>query len=244
MLSAFTAQVLDDLSQPAPYLADAGFDMPVAVNVSPRSLLDPDFPPRYPVRSRLTVCRPPRSTIELTETLTLSQLEVVDDVLHALRAIGVKLALDDFGTGFSSLATIARVPVNELKIDRTFVAGMSGTAEGAIVKSTIELGRSLDLLVVAEGVETPEQRERLWAIGCPAGQGHLFGRPMTLDAFLAALCRGYDGVRGRLASQIHSPLVEAPSADVIPLPRRPPDDAAPFYGALSKAGAQHAYATG
>ena len=175
--------------------------MPVAVNVSPRSLLDPEFPASIPRALAAHDLPPEALTIELTETLTLSQLEVVDDVLHALRGIGVKLALDDFGTGFSSLATIARVPVNELKIDRAFVSSMSGTAEGAIVRSTIELGRSLDLLVVAEGVETEEQRDRLWRLGCPAGQGHLFGRPMALDAFIgAAAPRGHDGVPGRLVA--------------------------------------------
>jgi diguanylate cyclase (GGDEF)-like protein len=220
LLAAFTAQILDVSLAAARVWRDAGFNMPVAVNVSPRSLLDPDFPASIPLALAAHGLPPDALTIELTETLTLSQLEVVDDVLHALRGIGVKLALDDFGTGFSSLATIARVPVNELKIDRAFVAGMSGTAEGAIVKSTIELGRSLDLLVVAEGVETVEQRERLWSMGCPAGQGHLFGRPMTLEAFLAALQHGVDGVRGRLASPIHPVAGDGASADVIPLSSR------------------------
>jgi diguanylate cyclase (GGDEF)-like protein len=220
LLAAFTAQVLDLSLASARAWRDQGFSLPVAVNVSPRSLLDPDFPSTIPLALAAHGLPADALTIELTETLTLSQLEVVDDVLHSLRGIGVKLALDDFGTGFSSLATIARVPVNELKIDRAFVAGMSGTAEGAIVKSTIELGRSLELLVVAEGVETAEQRERLWAMGCPAGQGHLFGRPMTRDAFLAALTTGVGGVSGRLAAPIHEPDADGASANVISLSSR------------------------
>jgi diguanylate cyclase len=220
LLAAFTAQILDISLSAARTWREAGFQVPVAVNVSPRSLLDPDFPASVPLALAAHGLPPDALTIELTETLTLSQLEVVDDVLHALSGIGVKLALDDFGTGFSSLAAIARVPVNELKIDRAFVAGMSGTAEGAIVKSTIELGRSLDLLVVAEGVETAEQRERLWAMGCPAGQGHLFGRPMTSETFLAALARGVGGVRGRLADPIHRLSDNGLGADVISLSSR------------------------
>src|SRR5205085_6238801 len=92
----------------------------------------------------------------------------------------------------------------ELKIDRTFVAGLAGTTEGAIVRSTIDLGRSLDLLVVAEGIESDAQRAQLWALGCPAGQGHLFGRPMPVEQFVAKLIEGEGGVPGRLAAPLHT----------------------------------------
>jgi predicted signal transduction protein with EAL and GGDEF domain len=216
LLAPFTAHVLDQSLAGAREWRDAGFKLPVAVNVSPRSLLDPAFPDSIPAALALHGLPPEALTIELTETLTLSQLEVVDDVLHALRDLGVSLALDDFGTGYSSLATIARVPVHELKIDRTFVAGMTGTTESAIVRSTIELGRSLNLLVVAEGIENDEQRERLWSLGCPAGQGHLFARPMNAAHLIARLHRGHDGVPGRLVAPLHA------SGDVIrlPAPRR------------------------
>ena len=103
------------------------------------------------------------------------------------------------GTGFSSLATLARVPVDELKIDRSFVAAMNASAPGAVVRSTIDLGRSLDLVVVAEGVEREDQRQQLWELGCPAGQGHLFARAMPADRLLAALKRG----GGVLAEPLH-----------------------------------------
>ncbi len=211
LLAPFTAHVLDQSLAGARAWRDAGFDLPVAVNVSPRSLLDPSFPDSIPAALAVHGLPPEALTIELTETLTLSQLEVVDDVLHAIRDLGVSLALDDFGTGFSSLATIARIPVHELKIDRTFVAGMTGTTESAIVRSTIELGRSLDLLVVAEGIENDEQRERLWSLGCPAGQGHLFARPMSATQLIARLERGHEGVPGRLVAPLHA------SGDVIRL---------------------------
>jgi EAL domain-containing protein (putative c-di-GMP-specific phosphodiesterase class I) len=141
--------------------------------------------------------------IELTESVTLSQLEVVDEVLRSLRELGVRLALDDFGTGFSSLATLARVPVYELKIDRSFVASMDASAANAVIRSTIELGRSLDLVVVAEGVEQEDQRRSLWELGCPAGQGHLFARPMPAHRLLAALRRGCGGRPGTLAPPLH-----------------------------------------
>src|SRR5262249_36076724 len=124
LLAAFTDQVLDLALGGAVRWREAGFDVPVAVHVSPPRLLAPALPAS--ILGALSTWSLPASAlvIELTETLTLSQLEVVDDVLHALSDLGIMLALDDFGTGYSSLATVARVPVGELKIDRTFVNGM------------------------------------------------------------------------------------------------------------------------
>jgi EAL domain-containing protein (putative c-di-GMP-specific phosphodiesterase class I) len=141
----------------------------------------------------------------------------VDQVLRELRELGVQLALDDFGTGYSSLATLARVPVQELKIDKRFVAAMTSPTEAAVVRSTIELGRSLGLLVVGEGVETDQQRRRLWALGCPAGQGHLFARPMPADQLVERLRKGTAGRPGTLAAALH----EAGSVIRMPSGRRP-----------------------
>ena len=215
LLPAFSEAVLEQALHAASLWHDAGFGVPVAVNVSPRSLLDPSFPEVVAERLRLADVPPETLTIELTESLTLSQLDVVDEVLCALRDLGVRLALDDFGTGYSSLATLARVPVHELKIDRAFVAAMDSTsADAAVVRSTIELGRSLGLLVVAEGVESEEQRRRLWEQGCPAGQGHLFGRPMPVQRLIAALRRGYGGRPATLAAPLHE------GGSVIRLPAR------------------------
>ena len=215
-LAAFAEAVLDQALVAAASWRAAGFAVPVAVNVSPRSLLDASFPKM--VIGRLAARALPADVliVELTESLTLSQLEVVDEVLGALREAGIMLALDDFGTGYSSLATLARVPVHELKIDRSFVAAMDSPAEAAVVKSTVELGRSLDLLVVAEGVESEEQRRRLWELGCPAGQGHLFARPTSADTLLAALRRGFGGRPGALAAPLH----EGGSVIRIPTGRR------------------------
>jgi diguanylate cyclase (GGDEF)-like protein len=198
-LAAFADAVLDQALLAVTRWADAGHPIPVAVNVSARSLLDPSFPDAVARRLAARGVSSDSLVIELTESITLSKLEVVDDVLAALRDQGIRLALDDFGTGFSSLATLARVPVDELKIDRSFVAAMNASAPGAVVRSTIDLGRSLDLLIVAEGVEREEQRQQLWELGCPAGQGHLFARAMPADRLLAALDRG----GGRLAAPLH-----------------------------------------
>jgi len=202
-LPAFAEAVLDQALAAAAEWADAGFPLAVAVNVSPRSLLDPSFPDMVAAHLAARDVAPESLVIELTETVTLSQLEVVDQVLRALRELGVALALDDFGTGYSSLATLARVPVHELKIDRSFVSTMDAPPALAVVRSTIELGRTLNLLVVAEGIEREDQRRELWELGCPAGQGHLFAHPMRAPRLLAALRKGWNGRPGVLAPPLH-----------------------------------------
>jgi diguanylate cyclase (GGDEF)-like protein len=213
-LGAFAESVLNQALTAAVTWRAAGYKIPVAVNVSPRSLLDPRFPDSIKASLDRHGLPPEALVIEVTESLMLSQLEVVDEVLGALRAAGIMLALDDFGTGYSSLSTLARVPVQELKIDRSFVSGMDSQAEAAVVRSTVELGRSLEVMVVAEGVESEDQRRRLWELGCPAGQGYLFARAMPLEALLAALGRGFGGRPGRLAEPLHE------AGEVVRIPKR------------------------
>ncbi|GGM00722.1 MULTISPECIES: putative bifunctional diguanylate cyclase/phosphodiesterase [Micromonospora] len=204
LLPAFAEAILDQALVAAKSWRAAGFDLPVAVNVSPRSLLDPRFPNSVLARLRRHDLPPDRLILELTETLTLSQLDVVDQVLNRLRDAGVQLALDDFGTGYSSLSLLSRIPVHELKIDRSFVTAMETSAEAAaVIRSTLDLGRNLDLVVVAEGVESEPQRRALWQLGCTAGQGHLFARPMPAGALLAAFRRGSGGQPGSLAPPLH-----------------------------------------
>jgi diguanylate cyclase (GGDEF)-like protein len=215
-LSAFTEVVLDQALCAAIAWRERGFDLPVSVNVTPRSLLDPTFPDMVERQLAGREELAPSLVIELTESVTVSQLEVVDDVLGRLRRLGLQLALDDFGTGYSSLATLARVPVQELKIDRSFVAAMDSPTEAAVVRSTIELGRSLGLTVVAEGVESERQRTQLWEFGCPLAQGHLFAKPMPLARLLRLLDAGPGGKPGRLAEPLH----EAGAVIRIPPSRR------------------------
>ncbi|MEU0547180.1 EAL domain-containing protein [Micromonospora sp. NPDC005979] len=204
MLPAFAEAILDQALIAAADWRDAGFDVPVAVNVSPRSLLDARFPGSVLARLRAHDLPPERLVLELTETLTLSQLDVVDRVLSRLRDEGVRLALDDFGTGYSSLSLLSRIPVHELKIDRSFVTTMESSAEAAaVIRSTLDLGRSLNLAVVAEGVESEPQRRALWELGCSAGQGHLFARPMPAGTLLATMLRGSGGQPGTLAPPLH-----------------------------------------
>ncbi|WNM41990.1 bifunctional diguanylate cyclase/phosphodiesterase [Micromonospora halotolerans] len=215
LLPAFAEAILDQALIAAGSWRDAGFDLPVSVNVSPRSLLDARFPGAVLARLRAHDLPPDRLVLELTETLTLSQLDVVDRVLSRLRDSGVRLALDDFGTGYSSLSLLSRIPVHELKIDRSFVTAMESAAEAAaVIRSTLDLGRSLGLTVVAEGVESEPQRRALWELGCAAGQGHLFARPLPSGALLAALQRGAGGRPGALAPPLHD------AGSVIRLPGR------------------------
>jgi diguanylate cyclase (GGDEF)-like protein len=204
LLPAFADAVLDLALVAAADWREAGFDIPVAVNVSPRSLLDARFPGAVAARLRAHDMPADRLILELTETLTISQLEVVDRVLGQLREAGIRLALDDFGTGYSSLSVLSRIPVHELKIDREFVRTMETSPEAAaVVRSTVDLGRSLDLEIVAEGVESEPQRHALWELGCAAGQGHLFARPMAAGRLLAAMRRGSGGRPGTLATPLH-----------------------------------------
>jgi diguanylate cyclase (GGDEF)-like protein len=214
-LPAFADAVLEQSLAAFGTWRDAGFDLPVAVNVSPRSLLDPAFPAA--VLSRLGTHDVPadRLVLELAETLTLSQLEVVARALGELRDAGVRLALDDFGTGVSSLSVLSRIPVHQLKIDREFVGGVETSSEAAaVIRSTVDLARSLHLTVVAEGVESEPQRHALWELGCVAGQGHLFARPMRAEKMLATLQRGSGGRPGVLADALHD------AGAVVRMPRR------------------------
>jgi EAL domain-containing protein (putative c-di-GMP-specific phosphodiesterase class I) len=118
----------------------------------------------------------------------VSDLDAARRVLSRLRALGVGIAIDDFGTGYSSLAHIKDLPVDELKIDRSFVTGLgSGTAEVAIIRSTIQLAHELGLRVVAEGVETSAVLGHLAGLGCDLVQGYLLGRPAPARELLPAL---------------------------------------------------------
>jgi len=188
LLTPFTRRVLDLALSAAATWHAAGVDVPVSVNVSARSLLDPGFPAQ--VADALRRHRAPASqlVLEITESVAVSEQDIVDDVLAELRGSGVQLSLDDFGTGYSSLAIVTRAPVDEIKIDRSFVDNMiDSPAAGAVVRGAVELAARLGVRVVAEGVETTEQRAALIALGCPSAQGYHFCRPMPADRIVQAL---------------------------------------------------------
>ena len=116
--------------------------------------------------------------LEITETALMADVKAHTVSLRDLRSLGLHLAVDDFGTGYSSLTYLKRFPVEAIKIDRTFVNGLGiDPDDSTIVEAVVNLGHSLGLSVVAEGVETPLQLSRLREIGCDRGQGYLFGRP-------------------------------------------------------------------
>jgi diguanylate cyclase len=175
LVGPFTRYVLDSaLAMAASWLVQ-GITVPISVNVSPRSLLDPELPAqvaemlaRYGVPAHQLV-------LEITETVVVPEHASVTAVLDALVQLGVQLSVDDFGTGYSSLKFLTRVHVDEVKVDRSFVRRMVDSPEVlAIIKITIDLASQLGVRVVAEGVETAEQRAALAELGCTAAQGHLF----------------------------------------------------------------------
>jgi len=194
MVHDFALHVLDLALRAARTWGD-GPDAPdVAVNLSARNLLDRNLPRDVAAALERYGVAPRRLIVEITETVVMSELEVVDEVLAELRRLGVQLSVDDFGTGFSSLTFLSRVNVDEVKVDRSFVAAMLGSpGDAAIVRAVLELGRSFGLRVVAEGVESEAQREHLISLGCISAQGFHLGRPMSAEG-VASLLDLPDGV--------------------------------------------------
>ncbi len=151
----------------------------VAVNVSPIQIRQKDFIATVVEAAARVEETGASLDLEITESTIMEHVETIIPLLQTVRGLGVEIAVDDFGTGYSSLAYIARLPIHDLKIDRTFVVGMTESEDSrAIVKSIISLAHSLRLTVVAEGVETEEQAALLLELGCDQMQGYLFSRPV------------------------------------------------------------------
>ena len=157
----------------------------IAVNLSARSLLDADLPgDRAGLPCRGGTCRPHLLDLEITETIIMTDPDRARRVLAELAGMGVTLSIDDFGTGYSSLAYLRDLPVQQLKIDRTFVQDMESDADNAvIVRSVVDLARNLGLLTVAEGVENESTWQLLTELGCASAQGYFLARPMAGDLF-------------------------------------------------------------
>ncbi|HEY6594629.1 MAG TPA: sensor domain-containing phosphodiesterase [Asanoa sp.] len=162
----------------------------IAVNLSTRTLTDPDFPTRVQELLGEYGVPPHRLTFEIKEEGVLDGTDRPMPTLHRLRDIGVRLSVDDFGTGYSSLSYLRRLPVHEVKVDRSFVQGMAtDPGDLAIVNAVVTLSQQFGLTVVAEGVESELTLELLQDIGCEVGQGFLFSRPLPyerLEAWFAA----------------------------------------------------------
>jgi diguanylate cyclase (GGDEF)-like protein len=167
-----------------------GLHLNVAVNLSVRALLDVGLPDEVEALLRYEAVPPTALTLEITESSIMADPVRSIGVLNRLADLGIMLSIDDFGTGYSSLSYLKKLPVGEVKVDRSFVMNMSADPDDAvIVRSTIDLAANLGLRVVAEGVEDQATWDQLRSLGCDAAQGYFLGRPMPvlqLDRWLAA----------------------------------------------------------
>ncbi len=182
LITPLTHYVLDAALHQCHAWQQEGHEVPVAVNVSARRLLDLAFPDE--VAGLLATWDVPaqRLVVEITESTIMADPAHALEVLGRLNAMGVQLSIDDFGTGYSSMAYLKTLPVHELKVDRSFVSHMtSNPSDATIVRSTVDLGRNLGLRVVAEGVEDQVTWQALSALGCDAIQGYHAGKPMPVD---------------------------------------------------------------
>jgi len=183
------AWVLETACEQAAQWTAAGWPIKVSVNVSARQLDDPGLVRTVSHALNRAGLDPNQLVLEITETALMRDAETAADVLGELTASGVHIAIDDFGTGYSSLAYLQQFPVDALKIDRTFIAASSHSPESeALIQTLVQLGRSLGLRTVAEGIEDIPQLERLQELGCDRGQGYLFAPPLeagALERFLA-----------------------------------------------------------
>jgi diguanylate cyclase (GGDEF)-like protein len=176
--------------------SEAGLDLGVAVNLTIPDLLDLELPDHIAELLDETGVPPGRLELEITESTILADPFRVRQVLTRLNEMGLRLAIDDFGTGYSSLAYLKRLPVQTIKIDKSFVTGMcDDPSDATIVRSTIDLGRNLGLAIVAEGVETRETWNALRGLGCSLAQGYLIGRAMPADDLARQLATGSEALR-------------------------------------------------
>ena len=176
---------------------DAGFKL--AINLSTRDLLDLEFPAR--LDALLAQYEVPASAfcLEITESAIMDDPQRAQNTLNLLSARGFKLSIDDFGTGYSSLAYLKSLPVDELKIDKSFVMNMEKDEDDAkIVRSTVDLAHNLGLTVVAEGVENALIWDKLKALACDEAQGYFMSKPIAAHTF-AAWCDAWNAKQGQVA---------------------------------------------
>jgi len=179
---ALTEVARQAVSNPLLRYGATGEPLTVAVNLSPRQLAEPDLPALVAAVLRDAGVSPAQISFELTESALVTDAREAASVLGGLKAIGCRLAIDDFGTGFSSLSHLKHFPIDALKIDRSFVAGVDrSSGDRTISEVIVHLAHSFGLEAVAEGIETHEQLDLLRAMGCDRGQGYRFARPLPLE---------------------------------------------------------------
>jgi diguanylate cyclase (GGDEF)-like protein len=172
----------------------------IAVNLSARQLQHPAILDEVRAALAAADLDPHSLVLEITETAVMEQLHAAVAILTRLRKLGVRLALDDFGTGYSSLSYLQRLPVDILKIDRSFIGGVTGSAEqSALARAIVNLGHTLGLQTVAEGIETAEQLATLRELGCQLGQGYHLARPLGPAAVDVLLDRQHPGIHNLTA---------------------------------------------
>jgi EAL domain-containing protein (putative c-di-GMP-specific phosphodiesterase class I) len=186
LIGPLTLSVLDMALDQVRAWTDAGFPIPVSVNLSARNLLDEHFPDQ--VAALLIKHGVPSwmLNLEVTESAIMTDPIRAERLLVRLQGLGATISIDDFGVGYTSLAHLQRLPVNEIKIDRSFVTRMdSDPGRALIVQSVIDIGHNLGLLAIAEGVESQQVRATLGDLGCDTAQGYHFSRPLPADDLLA-----------------------------------------------------------
>jgi diguanylate cyclase (GGDEF)-like protein len=184
-IRVLTLWVLEEAARQWQVLGDEGIDLHVSVNLSTRDLLDPDLPQKFETLLAKHAAPARAFCLEITESAIMEDPQRATGTLDRLSALGFKLSIDDFGTGYSSLTYLKRLPVDELKIDQSFVRNMQGdTNDAMIVRSTIDLAHNLGIRVVAEGVESAAVWDLLRELDCDQAQGYHMGRPMPLADFL------------------------------------------------------------
>jgi diguanylate cyclase (GGDEF)-like protein/PAS domain S-box-containing protein len=165
-------------------LTDPAYEaLTMHVNISGKDLGQPEFVTRVMSAVKAAGLHPKYLVLELTENILMERLEMALPALTELHGLGIGLSVDDFGTGFSSLAHLAILPIDSLKVDKSFVQGMtSGSREETIVRAIVRLGKALDTMVIAEGIENPLQLATMREMGCDFGQGYHLSRPLTPEA--------------------------------------------------------------
>ena len=193
LMQAMTTVVLDQALDGAVLLRDCGFPLNVAVNLFPPSLGDLDLPVQIADALSRRGLTADVLVAEITEDFVLGNQTRALKVLHELHALGVGIAIDDFGTGYSALSYLRELPIDQVKVDRSFVATITTDSRAAaIVRTVIDLAGTLGLTAVAEGVENVETAMALSAYGCDVAQGYFCGRPMPADELLTYLAAPMD----------------------------------------------------
>lgn len=198
LIRSLTPWVLNESLREGQMLQDQGVPISISMNLSVRDLQDPYLADAFAEQLAALQISPRWLELEITESAVMTEPERAIEVLARLSSMGLRIAIDDFGTGYSSLSYLKKMPVNTIKIDKSFVIGMGRDEnDAAIVRTSIDLAHNLKLEVVAEGVETEETLKRLAELGCDTAQGHYISRPLSADELTVWLKQSSWGLKNR-----------------------------------------------